>query len=84
MTATSTHPRRRRVTMTLDADAYDALVRAAGKRGVARLVEEMARKVVAPDELARAYAEMALDEEREREALAWADGLIGDVADASR
>lgn len=30
------------------------------------------------------YREMAADETRETEALAWSDGLIGDVADEMR
>jgi hypothetical protein len=31
--------------------------------------------------LEAAYAEMAKDEEREKEAFEWAEGLIGDVSD---
>ena len=36
------------------------------------------------DHLEAAYAEMAADEARESEALAWSEALIGDVADAAR
>ena len=36
------------------------------------------------DETARAYRDMAADEEREAEALAWSEGTLEDVADAAR
>jgi hypothetical protein len=36
------------------------------------------------DDLDEAYREMAADEEREREALEWAEALIVDVADEPR
>ena len=34
------------------------------------------------EDLATAYREMAADEEREREASEWSEGLLGDVADS--
>ena len=36
------------------------------------------------EEMARAYRDMAADEEREAEALAWSEGTLEDVADAAR
>jgi hypothetical protein len=39
---------------------------------------------VVEDDLEAAYREMAADEEREREALEWAEATIADVADEPR
>ena len=40
----------------------------------------MLRSTVNPSNLAAGYAAMAADEAREREAKAWSEGLIRDVA----
>ena len=34
-----------------------------------------------PEDMETAYQDMAADEDREREALAWSEGLIGDAMD---
>jgi hypothetical protein len=34
-----------------------------------------------PEDTETAYKEMAADEDREQEALAWSEGLIGDASD---
>ena len=36
---------------------------------------------IGPEDMETAYRDMAADEEREREALAWSEGLIEDSAD---
>jgi len=49
-------------------------------RRINRLLEKLARPHLVPQDIEAAYREMAADEEREREALAWSEGVIGDVA----
>ena len=44
-------------------------------------LERLVRPHVLDESLLEAYAEMAKDEAREKEALEWSEGLIGDVAD---
>ena len=45
-------------------------------------ITEAEKQEVPLEDLAAAYREMAADEEREREALEWSEGLLGDVADS--
>lgn len=72
----------RKLTITVDADVYAGLHDRIGPRGIGRFLSDLARPhVVGGDELAAAYAAMAAEEAREREAEEWAEGLIGDVAD---
>ena len=74
----------KRMTITLDEAVYDGLVRVIGRRKISQFLEDLARPHVTQDDLASAYQEMAADTEREREALAWSDALIGDAADEAR
>jgi hypothetical protein len=48
------------------------------------LNDDLARPLVTRQGLEAAYREMAADEDREREAEAWGEGVIGDVADEPR
>ena len=73
----------KRVTISIDEEVYEGLVRVVGKAGVSRFIEQLARPHVAVAEsLESAYAAMAADEEREREALAWSEALIGESFNA--
>ena len=72
---------RRKLTITLDAEVYDGLQSVVGARRIGRFIEEVIRPHVVQPNLEREYAEMAQHEEQEREALEWAEGVIGDVAD---
>jgi predicted CopG family antitoxin len=74
----------KRMTITIDEDVYDGLVRVIGRGKISRFLEDLARPHVMQDDLCSAYQAMAADTEREREALEWSNALIGDVADASR
>ena len=74
----------KRMTITLDEVVYDGLVRVIGRRKISQFLEDLARPHVTQDDLASAYQEMAADTEREREALAWSNALIGDAADEAR
>lgn len=74
----------KRLTVTLDDRVYDGLHAVVGRRGISRFIESLVRPHVVGKELESAYREMARDEARESEALAWAEGTCGDVADAAR
>lgn len=70
----------KRMTISIDAEVYDGLVRVIGRRRISGFLEDLARPYVVQGSLETAYAEMARDEQREAEALEWAEGLIGDAA----
>lgn len=55
------------------------------RRNIRQFIESLLRPHVIIDKrLESAYKAMADDEEREAEALEWAEGTIGDVADEAR
>lgn len=74
----------KKLTITIDAEVYDGLHSVIGRRRISRFLNDLARPHVVASELAAGYAAMAADEEREREAEAWSEGLIGDVATEPR
>jgi predicted CopG family antitoxin len=74
----------KKLTITVDERIYRALHKTIGRRRISRFIENLVRPHVLESSLAAAYEQMAKDEQRENEALEWADGLIGDVADESR
>ena len=71
----------KKLTITIDEGVYEGLHKVIGPRKISKFVEELVRPHVIRPNLEAAYAEMAKDEEREKEALEWAEGLIGDVSD---
>ena len=75
---------RKKLTITLDEEVYDGLHRVIGRRHISRFLNELAKPHVVEDALEEGYRAMAADEEREREAVEWSEGLIGDVADDPR
>jgi hypothetical protein len=68
---------RKKLTIIVDQDVYDGLHRLVGRGHISRFLTELARPHVAPN----GYAAMAMDEEHEREAMEWIEGLVADVAD---
>lgn len=70
----------RKLTITIDQSVYEGLYRVVGRRRISRFIEDLVRPHVLDEELEAAYEQMAQDEEREREALAWAEATIGDVS----
>jgi hypothetical protein len=72
------------MTITLDESVYDGLMSMIGREKISQFLENLARPYVTKDNLTDAYRIMAADTEREREALEWCNGLIGDVADETR
>lgn len=74
----------RKLTITVDDEVYSGLHRRIGQRKISKFLNDLARPHVIGDELDAAYREMAADEEREHEALAWSEEMIADVADEPR
>jgi predicted CopG family antitoxin len=70
----------RKLTITVSEAVYEGLHRTIGRRHISQFLEKLARPHLLPQDLEAAYREMAADAEREREALAWSEGVIGDVS----
>ena len=74
----------KKLTITIDEQVYEGLYTVIGPRRISRFIEELVRPHVMFPDLEAAYAQMAQDEEREAEALAWAEATVGDVNDETR
>jgi predicted CopG family antitoxin len=74
----------KKLTITVDDAVYAGLHNVVGRRRISRFLNDLARPHVIQADLIEEYCAMAADEEREREALEWAEGLVGDVADEPR
>ena len=70
----------RKLTITVSEAVYDGIHRTIGRRRISQFIEKLARPHVLSEDVETAYRDMAADEAREREALAWSEGLIGDVS----
>ncbi len=75
---------RKKLTITIDERVYAGLHRVIGRRRMSRFIESLVRPHVVGKDLEAAYRQMAQDDAREAEALAWAEGTVGDVADETR
>lgn len=71
---------KKKLTITVK-EVYEWLHKVIGRRHISKFVEQLVRPYVTNRDLEAAYAEMAEDEEREAEALEWAEATVGDVAD---
>jgi predicted CopG family antitoxin len=74
----------KKLTITVDAAVYEGLHKVIGRRRISHFIEDLVWPHVIGTQLEAGYLAMAADEEREREALEWAEATIGDVADATR
>lgn len=74
----------KKLTITLDEQVYQGLHHVVGRRRISQFIEDLVRPHVVDVELEAAYAEMASDETRERDAREWIEGVVGDVADEKR
>jgi predicted CopG family antitoxin len=74
----------KKLTITVDEHVYEGLHKVIGRRRISRFIEDLVRPHVIPDDLDAAYAQMAADEARETEALAWSEATVGDSADEPR
>jgi hypothetical protein len=74
---------RRRLTITIAEDVYQALHERIGRGHIGGFIEDVVRPHVliedeADEDLEADYREMAADRAREEEALEWLEGLPGD------
>lgn len=74
----------KKLTITVEEKVYEGLHRVVGRRRISEFIETLVRPHVLREDLQQAYREMAADEQRETEALEWAEGTVGDVADEAR
>jgi predicted CopG family antitoxin len=74
----------KKLTITVDERVYDGLHNVIGRRRISRFIESLVRPYVLGKDLEVAYQQMAQDEAREAEALAWAEATVGDAADEAR
>ncbi|MFO8010825.1 MAG: addiction module antitoxin [Dehalococcoidia bacterium] len=74
----------KKLTITVDEKVYNGLRKRVGPRRISRFIEDLVRPHVIDEELELAYVQMAKDEERESEALEWAEAVIGDISDEPR
>lgn len=72
------------VTIAIDEQVYEGLYSVIGSRQISRFIEDLVRPHVLFPDLEEAYRLMAEDEEREAEALEWAEVTVGDVSDEAR
>ena len=63
----------KKLTLTIDEDVYKGLHKTIGARKISKFIEELVRPHVVHPDLESAYAEMAKDREREKEATEWAE-----------
>lgn len=70
----------KKLTITIDEEVYEGLHKVIGRRKISKFVEDLLRPHVVRPNLEAQYAQMAEDEEREKEALEWAEATFGDIA----
>lgn len=69
----------KKLTISIDEEVYYGLHKTIGPRKISKFVEELVRPHVVRPNLELEYAQMAKDEERETEALEWAEMTIADA-----
>ncbi len=74
----------KKLTITIDERVYAGLHTVVGRRRISQFIESLVRPHVIGKDLEVAYQQMAQEEAREAEALAWADATVGDIADETR
>jgi hypothetical protein len=71
----------KKLTLSIDAELYEALHKVAGKRKIGRFIEKIVRPHITLQELAQAGNQLIQDEKLESEALLWAGTTVGDSGD---
>lgn len=69
----------KKLTLTIDEEVYNGLKEVVGAGKISRFVEDLVRPHVVGSDLMDGYRAMASDEDRESEALEWAEATCGDV-----
>ena len=70
----------KKLTITVDKVVYEGLHKKIGPRKISKFVQELVRPHVVRPDLQSAYAEMARDKTREKEAMEWAEVTFKDIA----
>ena len=70
----------KKLTITIDEKVYEGLHKVIGPRKISQFVEKLVRPHVVRPDLESAYAQMAKDEDREKEAMEWSETTIKDIA----
>lgn len=70
----------KKLTITIDEKVYQGLYEKIGPRKISRFIQELVRPHVVRPNLESAYADMARDKKREKEAMEWAEAAFKDVA----
>ena len=70
----------KKLTITIDEEVYEGLHKTIGPRKISRYIQEIVRPHVVRPNLESAYAEMAKDKEREKDADQWAEIAFMDMA----
>jgi predicted CopG family antitoxin len=70
----------KKLTISVDEEVYKGLHKTIGPRKISKFVENLVRPHVVRPNLETAYAQMANDKKREREALEWAETTFKDIA----
>jgi predicted CopG family antitoxin len=70
----------KKLTITVDEEVYRGLHKVIGRGKISGFIEELVRPHVLRSDLEAAYAEMARDRQREKEARAWAEIPFKDIA----
>ena len=70
----------KKLTLTIDEDVYEGLRKTVGPRKISKFIEGLVRPHVLHPDLGSAYAEMAKDKRREKEAVEWAESTFRDIA----
>ncbi len=71
---------RKKLTITVDERVYDGLHKTIGRRKISKFVQELVWTHAVRPNLEAAYAEMARDRKREKDALEWAEVAFKDVS----
>jgi hypothetical protein len=70
----------KKLTITVDEEVYEGLHKTIGPRKISKFVEDLVRPHVVHPNLELAYADMAKDKQREKDALEWAETTFKDVS----
>ena len=69
----------KKLTITIDEEVYAGLHKIIGPRKISHFVQEVVRPYVVRPDYESAYADMAKDKTREKEALEWAEMTFKDM-----
>lgn len=69
----------KKLTITIDEEVYEGLHKTISPRKISRFIQEIVRPHVVRPNLDSAYAEMAKDNKREKEAAEWTEVTFLDV-----